>query len=181
MFSVFVSNPVAGGSIPSARFILPEGNIERVQRFRYGRREGQAQAFPAQGTAAIVLTDHETKASVLFDYIHIKPRSGGSKVRLHKDRLWRELSTINILKMYAPRQTLCESLAFEFHRRAGVPSSWADYVQLSIDGKAQGIHLAFEQPNKSFLRRHDLDDDGNLYKAIWQGSHQPSPRAYPRG
>lgn len=178
MFSVYVSPPVTVGMLPGAHFILPERDLTETRRFRY-RQGNPRENVRAQGKDAVVLTDEETGESVLFDFIHITPRTGGHKVRLHKDRLWRGLSTINVLQMYSPRHTLCESLAFEFHRRAGVPASWADYFRVSIDGRDEGIHLAFEQPNKAFLRRHQLDDDGNLYKAIWQGNHHPSPRAYP--
>ena len=125
-------------------------------------------------SSAMVLT----KETMLFDFIHIDQRAGGYKVRLHKDRKWRDMSPINVLARPGFRFSLCESLAFEFYRRAGVPASWADYFRLTIDGEAQDFYLAFEQPNKSFLHRHELDDEGNLHKATWQGNHRPSVRAY---
>ncbi len=175
MFSVYARDPIKVGTIPAVTFLFPEKDVTAPQRYFRGPQAD----YPAQGSDAVVITDEETKKTILFDFIHITPRSQGYKVRLHKDRLWRNMSTINVLTIFAMRHSLCESLAFELHRRAGVPASWADYFQLQIDGRARGIHLAFEQPNKAFLRRHGLDDDGNLYKAIWQGNHQPSARAYP--
>ena len=179
-FSTFVSSVVTPGFIPVAHFILPEHDMLSRNRGRYRRYDSEEERI-AQGSAAVVLTDPETKETRLFDFVHITRRSQGYKVRLHKDRLWRDMSTVNVLRVFSPRHSLCESLAFEFHRRAGVPAPWADYFRLTIDGQRQPYHLAFEQPNKSFLRRFQLDDDGNLYKAIWQGNHRPSRRAYPNG
>lgn len=175
-FSVFVSPPIATDAIPAAHLILPTQALRTGQQ--YTRRRTTQGNLTAQGPSAIAITDPESKETTLFDFIHIALRNGGYKVRLHKDRLWKEISTLNVLTVFNPRHSLCESLAFELHRRAGNPASWADYFRVTIDGQPLGYHLAFEQPNKSFLRRHKLDDDGNLYKAIWQGSHNPSPRAY---
>ncbi|MEM7387131.1 MAG: CotH kinase family protein, partial [Verrucomicrobiota bacterium] len=180
-FSVVVTDPVPCQEIPVVQFLLPEENFPKnLSPFFYRRNEAVPDRS-AQGKAAFILTEPKTGISKVFDFVHITQRKGGYKVRLHKDRLWREMSTINVLGVFGWRHTLCEPLAFELHRRAGVPASWADFFQVEIDGERRGVHLAFEQPNKAFLRRNDLDDDGNLFKAIWQASHRPSQRAYPSG
>jgi hypothetical protein len=64
---------------------------------------------------------------------------------------------------------LAEPLAYEFYRRTGQAVPHTEFVRLTVDGQPLGYHLLIEQPNKSFLRRNGLRDDGNLYKANWRG------------
>ena len=41
------------------------------------------------------------------------------------------------------------------------------HVRLWQSGQPVGYHLLVEQPNRAFLRRNHLRDDGNLYKILW--------------
>lgn len=125
--------------------------------------------LPAQGDSAFVYVDPITKEVDLFDFINITSRKGGYKVRFHKDQMLKDIKTLNVIYEGNPRFTLAEVVAYELYKQVGSPSLITDFVRLTIDENLLGYHLAFEQPNKAFLRRNNIDDRGNMYKIQWMG------------
>ena len=55
-------------------------------------------------------------------------------------------------------------LAFEIMRAAGVATPLTSYTELFINGERQGLYLAVEDIDQSFLRRNGYSKDGTLYK-----------------
>ena len=55
-------------------------------------------------------------------------------------------------------------LAFEIMRAAGVASPLTSYAELRINGELQGLYLAIEDVDQSFLRRNHFPKDSVLYK-----------------
>lgn len=177
--SRFVSDPLKAGKIPAA-LVFASAAVEfagqqRPRRWR-GPREDYDRGPAPPHNAAFVYFDPETKKTELFDHVQVAARKGGWKVRLGKGQLLREMSTVNIT-FENERGTLAEALAYEVYRRAGMaaPLSW--HVRLTLNGQALGYHLLFEQPNRAFLRRNKMADDGNLYKILWyeqgiEGQHE---------
>lgn len=106
---------------------------------------------------------------LLFDHVQVRPRRGGWKIRFQKDQPLNEMSAVNLVFEFSPRFVLAEALAYEVYRRAGVPAPQSFHARTWIDQRPQGYFLLVEQPNKSFLRRHKRDPDGNLYKVVWYG------------
>jgi hypothetical protein len=93
----------------------------------------------------------------------------GFKVFLHKDRPLNGMTAVNLVLEGTEWQLLAEHLAYEVYRRAGSPAPWSDFARVWVDGRLSGYHLVVERPNRSFLRRHERDDRGNLYKLLWYG------------
>jgi hypothetical protein len=60
-----------------------------------------------------------------------------------------------------------ESTAMALYRRMGVPSPRCLYVRLIINGEPSGLYLAEEEIGKPFLRRHFLEDNGDLFEYSW--------------
>ena len=141
----------------------------------FGRRPAES-SIPQrpQGRSALIYTDPVTQKSQLFDFVNITQRKSGYKVRLHKDKTLNGLTTLNVLYERNEGTILNEALAYELYRQAGNATAQAGFFRVLIDGQVAGFHLWFEQPNRAFFRRHDIDDKGNLYKLIWMGSHRPS-------
>ncbi len=139
-----------------------------------GRGAEPNRPLPPQGRSAFIFTDPETKRPQLFDFVNITERKSGYKVRLHKDKPLRGMTTLNVL--YEPNEgtTINEAFAYELYRLAGNATAKAGFTRVLIDGEVAGFHLWFEQPNGAFFRRNAIDDDGNLYKLIWMGSHRPT-------
>jgi hypothetical protein len=133
----------------------------------WARRGRGRSAAAGPGNQAFVFIDPETGDHTVFDFVKVVPRSGGFKVRFHKDQALRGMTTINLLFEYLERFVLAEPLAYELYRRAGNAACLTDFVRLVADDRLLGYHLLVEQPNRSFLRRNQLRDDGNLYKILW--------------
>ncbi|MBM3847106.1 MAG: hypothetical protein FJ405_12585, partial [Verrucomicrobia bacterium] len=124
---------------------------------------------PVQGTSAMVYVPPGDGAAQVFDYVTLTSRAAGYKVHLHKDRMLHSMSTLNLIFEYNERFVVAEPMAFEFYRRAGVPAPQTEFARLYVDGEPLGYHLLVEQPNKSFLRRNRIQEDGHLYKLLWYG------------
>jgi hypothetical protein len=137
--------------------------------FMPGRGPGRA-VTPPRGGSAFVFLKPQTAEPLLFDFVHVRERSGGWKVHFTKGEPLNGMTGINIIFEQSDRWLLAEPLAYEMHRRAGLAACLTDYVRLWIDGRPMGYFLLIEQPNKAFFRRNGLRDDGNLYKANWTGA-----------
>ena len=132
-------------------------------------RSSPVKPLPPRGQSAFVYVEQQTKQAEVFDFVNIRERSAGFKVRLHKDRPLHEMTTVNVIFEYQDRFVLAEPLAFELYRRLGSPACQTEFVRLTVDDKLVGYHLLFEQPNRAFLRRNERGANGNLYKLVWYG------------
>jgi Spy/CpxP family protein refolding chaperone len=143
------------------------GQWRKQNNFFTTARGGSSPSPKPQGSSAFIYVNPDTRQTELFDFVHVIERSGGYKVHFHKDRPLRRMTTINLIFEYNDRFVLAEPLAYEVYRRAGNAAELTDFVRLWIDGEPLGYHLLIEQPNKAFLRRNKLKDEGNLYKILW--------------
>ncbi len=149
----------------------PRGDFRRP---RWGREEAPPKPIRPQGRSAFIYTDLESKRPRLFDFVNIVERKSGYKVRLHKDQPLHGMTTLNVLFERDEGTTINETLAYDLYRLAGNATPASGFFRVLIDGKVAGYHLWFEQLNGAFFRRHEIDDEGNLYKLIWMGNHRPS-------
>lgn len=169
--SVYVHDKFEPGKIPLG-YVVSVGQTEfRNAQIDPGPAFGRP-PFPdppARGNSAFVFVDPKTAEPRLFDFVSLTPRAGGRKVRFHKDHTLDGMTTVGIVYEYLDRFPLAEHLAYETYRKAGVPCPRSDFIRMWIDGRPLGFQLLVEQPNKSFLRRNNIDPTGNLYKAMWFG------------
>jgi len=59
---------------------------------------------------------------------------------------------------------LSEYLASVLFREAGVPSARVTHARVDLNGRDLGFYVVVEAMNKTFLRRHFENPDGNLYE-----------------
>lgn len=128
---------------------------------------------PTRGASALVYVDPERGTTTVFDHISTVTRNGerGFKVFFHKDHTLAGMSSVNILFEGSEWSLLAETMAYDVYRRAGCPAPLTEFVRVWVDGKQTGHHLMVERVNRSFLRRNNIDDGGNLYKAQWTGQN----------
>jgi hypothetical protein len=138
----------------------------RESRNMFGRGRRTTAAAPSN-RSAFVYFDPATRKLELFDFIRVTPRGGGQKVHFLKDRPLNRMSSINLIYEYDERFVLAEPLAYEVYRQAGMAAEQSYHVRLWIDGQPAGYYLLVEQPNRAFLHRNKIQDDGNLYKILW--------------
>ena len=73
---------------------------------------------------------------------------------------------------------LRDALSYKIMRDVGLAAPRTSFAKVYLNGSYWGLYLIVEQVNKTFLKQHFADNDGNLYKCIdntdltWQGSNQ---------
>jgi len=167
-------NELTGIAAPG-RFPGPQGpggfpGVPGGRRGPFGGRSANVPR-PPRGSSAFVHVDQKTGRTTLFDHVNVIPRDGGRgyKIFFHKDRTLDGMSAVNMVFEGSERFLLAEALAYDVYRRAGNAACLTDFVRLWLNGQMIGYHLMVERPNRSFLRRNNLDDGGNLYKITWMG------------
>ncbi|MBK9140147.1 MAG: CotH kinase family protein [Verrucomicrobia bacterium] len=132
---------------------------------------GRQEPRPTRGASALVYVDPAQDTTTVFDHISTVPRNNdrGFKVFFHKDHTLAGASSVNLVFEGSEWSLLAETMAYDVYRRAGCPAPLTEFVRVWVDGALTGHHLMVERINRSFLRRNQIDDTGNLYKALWMG------------
>lgn len=158
------------------------GGFEGRGGFGFGGRGrgGRTPAETASSQSAFVYFDPVTQKMDLFDFVQIAPRKGGQKVHFHGDKPLNGMTTVNLINE-GETAVLVEPLAYEVYRRVGMATEQSYHIRLWQSGQPAGFTLLVEQPNRAFLRRNKIQDDGNLYKILWYesgvvGQHEKKTR-----
>ncbi len=181
--SAYVHSKVTAGKIPFAWIITTTEDETHAARERLegmARNAARSRGFggppgrnedanePTTTRSAFVYFDPATNRVELFDFVEVESRKGGQKVHFAKGQAFRGMTTLNIT-FENTASVIVEPLAYELYRRAGMASPQSGHLRLWVNGEPAGYQLYVEQVNRAFLRRNDLDDDGNLYKLLWFG------------
>ena len=134
----------------------------------FGGPFGGTPSEPGTFRSAFAYFDPATGKTELFDFVKITGRKGGQKVHFQKDQPLGTMSTIALI-FEGEEESLVEYLAYEVYRRAAMPVEQSYPVRLWQDGKPAGYSLLIEQPNRAFLRRNRIDDNGDMFKLLWFG------------
>ena len=73
------------------------------------------------------------------------------------------LDKLNLLNMFGDATFMKDYIVYGMFRRAGVPAPLTSYVWLTINGEVQGLYLAVEDVDQSFINRY-YGGAGSLYK-----------------
>jgi hypothetical protein len=76
----------------------------------------------------------------------------------------RRVSEFDLNATYTDKSYVRAVLTAEFQLAAAVPAPETFHVHLRQNGAFYSVALFVEQPDRDFLRRHDLDENGALYK-----------------
>jgi len=137
------------------------------KNWKRGFRAAPAAPLPSRGNAAFIYYDPKSQHPELFDYVQMRDRSSGFKIKFHKDRLLNGMGRINLINEGVDRFIMAEHLAYILYRLAGIPVEKSEPIRLQSDDHTLGLYLLVEQPNRTFLKRNGLNGDGNLYKILW--------------
>ena len=164
--STYVHAPFPKAAIPLAMVVLGGPDRETATGPEDQDRRG---VRSARGQSALIIVDPRTGKPQVYDHINAVRRVNdrGYILHFHKDRPFLGMTAMSIMFEGNERALLAEALAYDVYRRAGVPAPAWEFLRLFIDEKFAGYNLALERPNGAFLRRHKLDNDGNLYKYRW--------------
>ncbi|MCF7765398.1 MAG: CotH kinase family protein [Verrucomicrobia bacterium] len=172
-FSCYVPSALDIGRIPTGHLIHTDPQIFATRHGGPSRRlrqritqDAPSPPLPARGTSAFVYTDPVSRESKLFDYVHITDRPRGFKIGFRKDNPLNGMTKINLIFEQSERFVPAEYLAYKLYRMAGNAAELSELIRIQMDDALLGYHLLVEQPNRAFLRRNDLNDEGDLYKLL---------------
>ena len=77
---------------------------------------------------------------------------------------------LNFNAEYLDESYLRTVLASRLFMDTGHPGFLAEHARIFLNGEFFGLYVRVENMDNNFLRRNDLDTDGNLYKAYLDGS-----------
>jgi spore coat protein H len=83
--------------------------------------------------------------------------------------------TLNLNAEYDDPTLMRQYMASKVIASTGYPCFETDYINVFINGEFRGLYLKVEQVNKSFLRKHDFNPSGKLYKASRDGACLNNP------
>jgi hypothetical protein len=148
-------------------YVINVGRPQQQSRVEVGN-SGRFQVLtsPTRGNGAFVYVPPGGGEVQTFDYVSIRRRKGGFKVKFGKDH-FKGMTAINIIFEGPPRWVLSEPMAYELYRLAGNPACLTEHVRVWMDGRLMGYQLLIEQPNKGFLTRNKRDSSGYLYKVTY--------------
>lgn len=170
--SLYVHAPVKPAKIAQAVILqcTTGPKVSNERNFNRSWNSPEQPPSPVQGSTAFVWFGTNSAPPQVFDFVTVAERTAGWKVHLHKHRALEAMTTLNFTFEPVDRFVVAEPIAYDLHRRAGVPAGHTEFVRLTFDDRPLGYHLLIEQPNKAFIRRQGRGDGGNLYKVQWFGN-----------
>ncbi|MEM7392750.1 MAG: CotH kinase family protein, partial [Verrucomicrobiota bacterium] len=158
-FGTIVQNPGLTGNLPVLHWFI----------------ENPAAANNVSGTRASVAYLGE-----FYDNIFVRRRGQTSanwpkksfKFEFNEDEHFRfdpnlpRVDEINVNTTYTDKSYVRAVLAFESYRDAGSAACIAFPLRVEQNGAFFSVALFIEQPDRDYLRRNDLDDDGAFYKVV---------------
>lgn len=79
------------------------------------------------------------------------------------DQLFHGLDKFHLNNSVQDPTYMCEKLSSEIFLAAGIPTPRATHARVYLNGRDLGMYVLKEGFDKTFLRQHFKDEDGNLY------------------
>lgn len=162
--------PALQTSIPEYRLTVAPGHLKALNDNIEDRDYEVPATFTADGRTYTVIvgyrgrsTRHEVK----------KPW----QVHFDKEDRFQGLKRMELLAAYKDGGYLTEKFWYDTAASLGLEVPRARYVNLYLNGEYQGVYTELESINKDFLKSHDLDDDGDIYRcAMHDCELRPPPK-----
>ncbi len=131
-------------------------------------------AEPRQYVKCTVIEDGQTYRDVAVhlkgNYGTFKQLDGKASLTLNFDKFvgGQKLHGLDKLHLNNSEQDptyLCEFLSSELFRKAGIPAARVAHAQVELNGRDMGLYVLLEGLDKTFLRKHFQNPDGNLYES----------------
>lgn len=121
---------------------------------------------------------------IFYDNIYVRQRGGYTSYGSQKfnfnrgnglffDEVLGQVGEVNMNSNGSDSSHLRPILAFDLWRQHGHPACAAHLVALYRNGSFHRMSSMIEQVDEDFLKRHDLDDEGALYKLVQRIGETP--------
>jgi len=154
---------LAGCTLPAYDLKIAPADLDAINR-----APGENTTYPASFVA-------EGKT-----YEHVKIRARGQwsrswpkksyKILFDKQQPFHDQYALNLNSGWHDPALVREVLAYRVYEACGAPASHSQMVRLNVNGRFYGVYVEVEQPDKEFLKRHQLGG-AELYKAVARSRH----------
>ena len=152
----FLAGTPDTSSIPIYQLTIEQSNWDAIHRRPLSNETYRAtmvaedRAYPVSVRCRGAFARKWPKKSYKFFF----ENSGGfqNQSRINLNSAWHDVAYVR------------ESLAYSIYEDLGVPASQTQFVRLDVNGSFWGLYVQVEQPDKAFLKKHNLED-AVLYKA----------------
>ncbi|MCA9196372.1 MAG: lamin tail domain-containing protein [Planctomycetales bacterium] len=162
------------GSPEYQGLMVPDPSIESNLPVLHRFVEVPSQAERDRGTRGVVVYKDE-----LYDNVFIRIRGGtarswpkkaykiefndGHHLALFDDQP--RVDEINVNTTYTDKSYVRAVLHAEFQNDVGTPAPFSQLIRMQQNAEFFSVAIMVEQPDRDFLRRFELDDEGSFYKA----------------
>jgi spore coat protein H len=143
-------------SIPRYELSIASKDLRELERNIDGERLRPA-TFTAKGK------QYDVKVRLRGSWARSWPKKS-FKIFFEEGKRFEENECLNLNTGWRDPAFVREPLAYHIYAACGVPASKAQMVQLRVNGAFHGLYVEVEQPEKPFLKRHQLAGAA-LYKA----------------
>ena len=166
--------PFENDPSPTEAFFVYDDEISSgMELFHLFISDGNWNAFKqnaASGTEDLDYVDCSVAIGhVAYPHIGIRPRGRASqnqspypmKYRFNKNQLWNGNRTIDTLF----QEPFKSEVAARIYRTLGLDELETTLIRVDRNGVYHGTYIGYESPTESWLKKHDLPEETELYKA----------------
>ncbi len=156
------------GSVRQLQIELTPEGVQLLKNYRqvWGQKRPErhdAKATVREGRNVYTNVAIHLKGSYTFQPIGSKPSLTLNFDKFAPGQRFHGLDKIHLNNSVQDATFLCEKIARELFRDAGVPASRIGHARVELNGRALGFYVLVEGYNKRFLKRHFPSVKGNLY------------------
>ena len=156
------------GSVRQLQIELTPEGLELLKNYQqvWGQKRPErhdAKATVREGNNVYTNVAVHLKGSFTFQPIGNKPSLTLNFDKFAPGQRFHGLDKIHLNNSVQDATYLCEKIARDLFRDAGVPASRIGHAQVELNGRALGFYVLVEGYNKRFLKRHFPSAEGNLY------------------
>lgn len=156
------------GAVPELRIEIPAEGMATLRRYQQVWRQPRPERVDVRATVregGRVYTNVaiHLKGSFTFQPIDAKPSLTLNFDKFAPGQRFHGHTKIHLNNSVQDPTSLCEQLARELFREAGVPSPRATPALVRLNGRDLGVCVLIEGANKQFVKRNFDSAKGNLY------------------
>jgi len=149
------------GTIPHIRINLNEAAVQSLRQdsHRYAKAtiSESGKTYPDVGI--------HLKGNATFQHLDGKPSLTLNFDKFVRDQTFHGLDKLHLNNSLQDPTYMCEYFGSYLFRIAGVPAARVSHARVELNGRDLGLYVLVEGYDRSFLKRHFKNPDGNFYDA----------------
>jgi len=149
------------GTIPHIRITLDESAINSLKQDSHRYVKGTI----TEGSTVYRDVGLHLKGNYTFQQLDGKPSFTLNFDKFVRDQKFHGLDKLYLNNSIQDPTYMCEYLGSYLFRAAGVPAARVTHARVELNGRDLGLYVLVEGYDRSFLKRHFKNPNGNFYDA----------------